>query len=119
MGSDGNSRASATIFQASEWGHEHIEDSSASSCACGQPATFNKDVPDYLDETFHTFVFPLPLIEIRSLENVSDKKMRNRTHAHNNLAKLKNKLNELQITNVLLLDRDKKLRLILDGLIRG
>lgn len=78
-----------------------------------------KDVPDYLDETFHTFVFPLPLIEIRSLENVSDKKMRNRTHAHNNLAKLKNTLNELQITNVLLLDRLQNLRLILDGLIPG
>lgn len=72
---------------------------------------FNKDVPDYLDETFHTFVFPL--IEIRSLENVSDKKMRNRTHAHNNLAKLKNKLNELQMVHILLIERNDKLRSIL------
>lgn len=69
-----------------------------------------KDVPDYLDETFHTFVFPHPLIEIRSLENVSDKKMRNRTHAHNNLAKLKNTLNELQMAHILLIDRYDKLR---------
>ena len=77
----------------------------------------NKEIPEYLDDTFHTFVFPL--IELRSLENVSDKKMRNRICSHNSLAKLKNKVYEVEITNDLLLDRNQKLSLILDGLVRG
>jgi len=78
---------------------------------------FNKEIPEYLNEIFHTFVFPL--IELRSLENISDRKIRNRIHAHNSLAKLKNKVYEVEITNLLLLDRDQKLQLILDELIRG
>jgi len=77
----------------------------------------NKEIPDYLNEIFHTFVFPL--IELRSLENVSDRKMRNGIYSHNSLAKLKNKVYEVEITNILLLDRNQKLSLILDGLVRG
>lgn len=72
---------------------------------------FNKDVPYYLYESFHTFVFPL--IEMRSLENVSDRKLRKRIHSHNALATLKNRLNELQIAHILLLERNEKFRSIL------
>ena len=77
----------------------------------------NKDIPVYLDEIFHPVIFPL--IELRSLENVSDKMLRNRIHAHNNLAKLKNKVHEVEVTNNLLLERNQKLSSILDGLVRG